>query len=569
MLGGEIPTCAYVQQAVRRFHRDLERAASGWEFRFEPKAARHFFEYCETELKQFEGVFAGKPLKLQPWQKFVFGNIFGWLKIAKLEGKSVRRFREAIIEIPKKQGKSILGAAIALYLIEWDDVPGAQVYGLAKNRSHAEKLSYRAARAMSRKNPRMIEELRVNESAANIGIYNDAIDSYFAPLTSKPDSTDGLNVHGAINDETKDWDDFDIYNIIKDGTVSMYNSLILNITTAGHDKKSLGYERRSYLLKLLDQTLTDESTFGIVYTIDKHDLERWDEPHVWAKAMPNFGVSVLADAIATKIPSCRASSSQKNSFLTKHLNVWLSAENAFIPSEKWKACSTSVIPAIAQDAVAQALAEYRGCRAFAGLDMGSVDDFTSLVVVVDNPRTGARDVIPFFWIPEDSIVERKNKHLISEWVEQGWIYTTPGDYTDHNFTQEVIKTVCRELNVVELAYDRYKMDMMVANLVDEGIEMTPFGQGYVSMNPAVDELEKSILGKRLNLGHNPVLEWMNSNVVVMTDPAMNRKFAKDKAQDKIDGIVCLAMAEARRIASGEDPGNAYDHRGVLGFTIKF
>ena len=569
VLSGDIPACDWVIKSVRRFALDLERVGNpDFPYYFEPKAAEHFFDFCRYEMIQFEGVFAGRPLKLEPWQMFVFGNIFGWLKNDKLDGNSVRRYREAIVEIPKKQGKSILAAAIALYLIWWDGVPGAQVYGLAKNRSHAEKLSYRSARSMVKRNPALVKQFRINESAANIGIYNDEMDAFFSPLTSKPDSTDGLNVHGAINDETKDWDDLEIYNIIKDGTISMYNSLVLNITTAGHDQNSLGFERRGYLTRILDGVIPDESTFGIIYTIDKGDEERWDQPDVWAKAMPNYGVSVFRESIEAKILSCRNSPSQKNSFLVKHLNVWLSSQEGFVTSERWDKCNVSgeIAPGMMED-LDKWLEPYAGRRAWGGLDMGPVSDFTSFVIVVETDE--GFDVLPMFWIPRDTMADRKNKDIISPMVYGGWILATDGDVTDYEAVEMAIKRAASVLRFEEIAFDRYKLDQLVQNLEKDGIEMTAFGQGFVSMSPAVDELEKAILAGTINHHGNPVLRWMNANVVITKDGAGNRKFAKDKTQDKIDGMVALAMALARAALTSDDAGSPYDTHGVRGFTVSW
>jgi phage terminase large subunit-like protein len=478
----------------------------------------------------------------------------------------VRRFREAIIEIPKKQGKSFIGAVIALYGIWWDQMPGAQVYGLARNQQHALKLSYRAAKSMVPKNEAMMQQFRVNEGAANMGIYNNDANSFFQPLTSKPESTDGLNIHMAINDETKDWDDFDMYNIVKDGTISMYNSLIVNITTAGYDKNSLGADRRTYLSRILNGSQDDEATFGIIYTIDKEDMDRWDQPDVWAKAMPNYNISVFREALEAKVPACRASVSQKNSFLVKHLNVWLSSEEGFISSEKWDKCSTGERPPVMPD-IEAALQPYRGRRAWAGLDMGLISDFASLELVIEPEDDGIFPVISFFWIPEDTLETRKNADIVRAFVTEGHVKATPGDVTDYKFIEQAIKDVASIVYLDDLCYDRYKLDQMIQNLQEDGIEVTPVGQGYVSMSPAIDELEKLVLSSSLDHGGNPVLRWMNGNVVITKDPAGNRKFAKDKAPDKIDGMVALAMALSKSRLEAGLSNSYYDEHEIRGFSL--
>jgi phage terminase large subunit-like protein len=251
--------------------------------------------------------------------------------------------------------------------------------------------------------------------------------------------------------------------------------------------------------------------------------------------------------------------------------VWLSSESGFIPDEKWRTCAgankqTGVMKDL--DAI---LDQYAGRRAFLGIDLGSVSDFTSVVIAIEPlEKGGVWKIIPLFWIPEDTISQRPNKDIIESWVYNGYIELTPGDVTDHNYTEARIKAICARLNVVEVAYDRYKMDMMVQNLMADEIEMTPFGQGYVSMSPAVEELEKLVLQERLDHDGNPVLAWMNGNVVTVSDPSGNRKFAKDKVQDKIDGIVALSMALARGVLGAEHRTKSiYNERGVIGFTVDF
>jgi phage terminase large subunit-like protein len=569
---GKILACEWVKKAVARHYQDLSRQrSSAFPYYFEPKAAEHFFIFCETQCIQYEGVFNGKLLRLEPWQKFVFGSIFGWLKVDRFQGQAVRRYREAIIEIPKKQGKSFIGAAIALYGMWWDQMPGAQVYGLARNQQHALKLSYRAAKSMVEKNAEMKALFRVNEGAANMGIYNNSANAFFQPLTSKPESTDGLNIHMAINDETKDWDDFAMYNIVKDGTISMYNSLIINITTAGHQQGSLGFERRTYLTRVLDGIVQDDATYGIIYTIDKGDERKWDDPAIWAKAMPNFNVSVFAEALLSKIPACKSSPSQHNSFLTKHLNVWTSSEEGFVSTDTWNRCHQRERFGCMDD-IATSLEPYKGQRAWVGLDMGLVSDFSSAVAYIEPDDPDERwTVVPLFWIPQDTIPDRRNKDIIQPWVDSMYIKATPGDVTDYQTVEDDIKLLCSILNVQEVLYDRYKLDQLIQNLQKDGIEVTPFGQGFVSMSPAIDALETAIKASAFCHGDNPVMRWMNSNVVLSKDGAENRKFVKDKAQDKIDGMVALAMAVGRATAAmAEGSGSSiYDEGEIRGFRVQW
>ena len=550
---GKIPVCNWVKKAVERHYRDMERQnTKGFPYFFEPKAVVHFVDFVEGNLQHYEGVIAGNPFILEPWQWFAFGSIFGWLNVEKFHGQRIRRFRSADIIIPKKNGKSIMSGAVGLYMMDWDGWPGAQCYILAKNQSHAKDLGYRSAQIMVENSETLKEQYKIRYDAANSGIYFKANQSFYKPITSKAESEDGRNVHFCGPDETKDWTNFEIYNLMKNGTVNAPNSLILSTTTAGPNQESLGYKRQKYLEKVLDQTIEDDSLFGVIYTIDPEDKEDpgfWMDHKVWRKANPNFGVSVYPEALQTIANEARHSLDQRIDFETKHLNIWHSSISSFVSSEAWNACGIEKLPAPFTNLDAL-LKKYAGVEAFIGLDMGSVDDFTAVVVCV---RNGDRlDVIPLFFVPEGNMQERKNAHLVKPWVEHGYILATQGMTTNHAFTQNYIEQVASHVTVREVIMDRYRTELIEPALEDMGIVTVGVGQGYGGISPCVDTLESMILEKQINHGDNPVLRWMMSNIVIQKNPAGDRKFAKDRAEDKIDGPVALAMALYRAQVSQPD-----------------
>lgn len=572
---GEIDVCKWVRLAVDRHYRDLEKSKDkDYPYYFEPKAAEHYVHFFRDHLKHYEGAVAGEPIIFEPWQWFSFGSIFGWLKKKRFKGIPIRRFRSADIYVPKKNGKSIISGGTALYMMDYDEWPGAQCYILAKNQSHAKDLGYRAAVNMVEKSPELSAKYKVKEGAAFMGIYYaENNNAFYKPLTSKPESEDGRNVHFCGPDETKDWRERAIYNVMKNGTVNAPNSLIMSTTTAGTHQDSLGYERQKYLEKVLEGTVDDDTTFGVIYTVDEEDkldengdpkMDWWMNPDLWRKANPNYGVSVYDDAITSLAKNAKESPGERNAFQTKHLNVWHSAMEDYIESSKWARCMVRKISPM-MNKIKEGMKPYAGRTAFGGLDMGSVSDFASLATCLKPEEDkGVWNIIPFFWIPELTVPNRKNAQILYPWIEEGYIYTTPGETTHQDFIEEAILTIASMLSFSELAYDRYRLDMIVQHLMDEGVEMVPFGQGYVSMSPAVDNLERMVLEQDLNHGGNPVMSWMLSNVVIRKDPAGNRKFEKDKSQDKIDGVVAMAMALSRgTISEGGDEGSVYDERGMV------
>jgi phage terminase large subunit-like protein len=479
-----------------------------------------------------------------------------------------------------------MSGGTGLYMMDFDEWPGAQCYIMAKSVKHAKDLGYRAAYTFVQKNAEMDEKYRINKSAGDAGIYYDGNNNaFYKPITAKVEGEDGRNVHFFGPDETKDWKSTEIYDLMVNGTVNAPNSLVLATTTAGPDMDTLGYEHQKYIEQILEGTIEDETTWGVIFTIDEEDkLDENGEPNefyyenedVWRKANPNFNVSVYAEALRAMLPECRNSESKRIAFKTKHLNEWHTSVSSFIAPEMWKQCDNTQIPGLWQglnyltwDELPDAIEEryssffskYRGCQAYAGLDLGFTDDFTAFVLVII--KNDAFDVVPMFWIPEATMSDRKNRHLITPWIEQGFIQTTPGPTTDHNFVRHSINKVNEFLDLREIYLDRSNADKLMYDLQDDGLELVKFGQGYMSMKEAVNAMEKLTLEQKVNYGNNPVLRWMNGNALIDMDAAGNRKFNKNKSSDKIDGIVAAAMGIYAAYINQAENKIIYNERGFI------
>lgn len=539
---GSIDVCGWIKKAVDRHYKDLERQQDeDFPYYFEPLACLHYIKFFEHVLSHHTGVMSGEPIIFEPWQWFAFGSVFGWLKKERFHGYPLRRFRTAYVFVPKKNGKSLISGGTGLYMMDFDGWPGAQCFIIATSQTHAMELGYRDATIMIDRNEDLEERYNQKRGGAMVGIYCAENNSYFKPITSKADSEDGKNVHFCSSDETKDITDFAIYDLMEEGMISAPNGLMMNTTTAGFSVDSLGYDQQKYLEAVLNGEVIDDSAFGVIYGIDESDKEIdgwWNDLSLYDKANPNYGISVFEDALKAKFTKAKSSLAKRSSLITKHLNEWTSSNEGFIAEEKWASCKTEDMPGF-MNYFEAVLEDYKGKPCRAGLDLGAVSDFTSLELVFGGD---VKDVLSFFWIPEETIEERKNSSIVRSFVDQGYVLATDGDWTDHDFVEDCIKKVAETVDLIEVVYDRYKMNQMVTHLQEEGIEVTPFGQGYVSMSPAVDHFEDQVLKNKINHFGNPVLSWMNDNVSIKKDPAGNRKFDKAKSQDKIDGMVALSMA---------------------------
>lgn len=592
VMSGDIPVCKWVRLAVERHYNDLERAENDPDFPyyFEPEACLHYVNFFRDYLQHFDGIHKGEPIIFEPWQYFVWGSPFGWLKEDRLRGMPIRRFRVIIIIIPKKQGKSIIIAGTMLYMLDFDEWPGAQIYALAKNRSHAEKLGYRDAEKMVKNSEILQDQFKVNKGAAHRGIYCEDRDSFVQPLTSKPDSTDGLKVHMAANDEVKDWTDFEIYNVMKDGTAANPNSLIANITTAGDDRSSLGYDQQEKLKKILNGVLKDEQTFGVIFTIDEgkeddpepNDREKFtealasDEPWkliepIVKKANPNYGVSVGEDYYKGRVNDAKNKERDKNNFLTKHLNVWVNAMSSYFDINSWiNECS---FPELITDRKFNSKTGYidlasiipeklTGKPCYLHLDMSSKKDICSLYSLFrygttqDGKKRYATVGINF--LPEavvsENLVGRRSEY--NAWAEQGHFVLTPGNATDLSVIEEYIKMFSNLAKVIKVGFDDWnsiQVSEMLRKARIEGVEikqntknlsepMKTVESHITYRSPSeedVDGPDKGIPDPRLVYGEDPVLTWAMSNVVAKEDANENVYPRKSHEDSKIDPAVAL------------------------------
>lgn len=555
---GTITACKYIKWAVDRHVNDLEKAEQeDYPYYFDEETAKWYIDLFQFFIL-YEGEAANKPFDLSElqWIQFQLWCIFGW----KRKKNDKRRFRKAYIIVAKKNIKTTLAGCLGLIGLLFDGESGAQIYSAASNAKQA-KICFRAAREIAKKSPALRQ--RLEALSHNISHMDSA--SFFEYISSQSAQTkDGLNPHFSIIDEYHAHPDNEVHDVLDSATAARTQPLVYIITTEGFNQNGPHADLRDYCIDVIDpnSSVEDDSIFFLYYTLDKDD--DWENEENWVKSNPSIGVSVKYDDLRAKAKTAKQLPSHRNNFLTKHMNVPVDAKEVFVPSEKWDACNKREIPAPMHN-IEQILTENYGEGTYAGLDLGSVSDFTAYVLLIEQEEDW--DIVPLFWIPEDTVRDRDNGEQIAEWVRQGYIGTTPGDATDHDFTEEMIKVTAEQLKLIELPYDRYKADQIIQHLMNAGIEVVPFSQTPAEMGPAIDSFERLILQQKLNHGGNPVLEWMMGNVVTKENAYGARQFDKKSASDKIDGVVALAMAVGRAMVNQEeDTSSIYDEDPVIAST---
>lgn len=551
VLSGSQVAGKWTRLACERHQRDLVAGAERGLY-FDEQAAKIAIAFSRL-LKHSKGEWAGQPLVLEPWQQFIFWNIFGWKR-----ADGTRRFRTAILEVARKNGKTTMGAAIGLFLLLADGEPGAEIYSAATKRDQA-RLSHSEATRMAKSSGSVRREVTIFRD--NIHIAGTA--SKFEPLGADANTLDGLNVHGVIVDEIHAHKSRDLWDILETATGARRQPLMFGISTAGFDRQSLFFTQHQYTQKILDQVIEDDTWFGMIYAIDNNDERQdegndddWQDETVWVKANPNLGVSKKLDDMQRKAARAAEMPTALNAFLRLELNVWTQSITKWIHLGHWRACGTAVD--------AEGL---RGRICYGGLDLSSTTDISALVLVF--PPQAAEDdyqVLCRFWIPEEAMRERTRRDRVpyETWVRQGFITATPGNVIDYDFILAQVDEDAQKYDLPEVAFDRWGASRIQTQLIERGGEdfMVQFGQGFRSMSPPMKELEKLILGEKLAHGNNPVLTWMADNLVARTDPAGNIKPDKERSREKIDGMVALIMALDRAVRHEPPKKSVYEERGL-------
>jgi phage terminase large subunit-like protein len=498
-------------------------------------------------LKHTKGSWYRKPFELIDWQEQIIRDVFGILK-----PNGYRQFNTAYIEIPKKQGKSELAAAVALLLTCGDGEERAEVYGCAADRNQA-KIVYDVAVDMVRLCPALDRRVKILESQKKL-IYLPT-NSTYQVLSADVANKHGFNTSGVIFDELHTQPNRKLYDVMTKGSGDARTQpLYFLITTAGTDTNSICYEVHQKALDIIEGRKIDPTFYPVIFGAAESD--DWTDPKVWKKANPSLGITVGIDKVQAACNSAKQNPGEENAFRQLRLNQWVKQAVRWMPMDKWDACA---FPVDEDDL------EGRVC--YGGLDLSSSTDITAFVLVFP-PRdeTDKYVALPYFWIPEDNVDLRvRRDHVPYDlWEKEGYLETTEGNVIHYGFIEKFIENLGKRFNIREIAFDRWGAVQMVQNLEGMGFTVVPFGQGFKDMSPPTKELMKLVLEKRIAHGGHPVLRWMMDNIFIRRDPAGNIKADKEKSTEKIDGAVAMIMALDRAIRMGNDSGESvYDDRGIL------
>lgn len=505
--------------------------------------AERVIAFIET-LSITAGSHAGRKFELRPWQREIIEAIYC------TDDDGVRRVRQALLAIPRKNGKTQLAAALALCHLAGPEAESrGQVYSAAADRDQAallfkemvaliEGFEFLAERIVVRTHNKTLEDVETG--------------SMYQALSSDARKAHGLSPSFVVCDELAQWHGRELYDNLLTGTGARSEPLLVTISTMSADPNSVMSELVEYGRQVLDGTITDDTFVPIIYSADEK-ADPWDEG-TWFACNPALGDFRSLDEMRTAAAQAQRLPAREPSFRLLYLNQPVDAAARFLNGVDWRACAADK-------------ADLLGQRCYLGLDLSSTTDLTALAAYF--PDSGR--VLSWFWCPRDDLdeAERRDHVPYKLWARQGHIEATPGRAIDKKFVVHRIGEIVADYDVAACAFDRWRIDEVQRLLSDEGIrlQMEPWGQGYRDMSPALDALETLVLQGKLKHSAHPVLDWCVSNTTTLSDASGNRKPAKDRSTGRIDGLVALSMAVGLAARTPGKKRSVYAERGLFEVAV--
>jgi len=549
-ISGRTVACKWVRLAAERFYKDIARQdEKDSAFYFDDADAQLAVDFFPMFLRHHQGDLTGEPLFLEPWEQFIIANLFGW----KRKKDNLRRFRKAYVSVARKNGKSAIAGGIGIKGLLLDGEGGPRIVCAATKRAQA-RIVWDSVAATLEQNPELMHEFGINISksvnATRISLSTGLAD--FIPLGQDSNH----NVHMGIIDEYHEHPDDKMLGVIQTAMGSRSQPLLFVITTAGFDIQSPAYDEERYLQGILEGAVSDDSYFGIIYTLD--DGDDWRDPDVWIKSNPNLGVGKHVEQIQNMITEAEHKPATKLQVITKELNVWTQSLSSWLDFQTWKKCNSGSI--VEDDLI--------GKPCYAALDCSMSRDHT--VVTYAFPPEEPSDSWEYLhriWVPGENLQEKSSQDGAAylDWLTAG-IIDHPGETINRTEVEDQIREDLQKFNVRELAYDRYGDGQPIAlSLEESGLPVVMFPQSAKEFTAPTNEFERLVLSGGMEHGSNPVMDYYVQSAHIYNGPNDTRKPVKHKQGDdtsRIDGVITSIMATWRALIRQDQGPSVYEERGL-------
>lgn len=546
-VSGKIPVCLQVRQQCQMHLDDLKSKDSP--YRFDKDKCERFLSFAQL-MPHVKGKWAGTKLKFEPWQCFSYGVPFGWV----LKSDGTRRYNEVFLLVPRKNGKSIAGATVGLYMFAADGELGAEVYSAAGSEAQAYEV-FRPAWLMAKSEGNFmaaydVDMMGTHKNPGNI--YSMSSGSRFETVIGKPG--DGASPHCWIQDEFHESKTSESYDTGKTGMGARTQPMLWVVTTAGTNTSYPCYALQKRCEKKLDGTQPNDNLFAMIYTID--DDDDWTDFSVWEKANPNMGVSVSERFLRAQLKTALQDKTKQNIIKCKHLNMWANAGSAWMNMVDWEKCYDPDMR----------LSDFKGQACYIGLDLASKIDVAAKMYLFR--RGDDYYLFSRYWIPENRTFGEDMAHYAG-WVHDEYMEATPGSRIDIESIQESIRQDAKDFDLSgsengggEICNDPWNAQQLITNLLNDGIECVEIPQKVQYLSEPMKEIEALVKSGKLHHDGNPVTYWMMANICARVDKNDNVFPFKEGDENKIDGGVAFITAMSRAMYD-TGASSVYETRGVL------
>lgn len=520
VVDGKIIASKKVILACHRHLRDLKRSGTEkFPYIFDQELGHRPVQFIEKFCRPSKGNY--KRLILQPWQHFILGSLFGWVH----KDTHLRRFKEGLIFVGRKNGKTTLISGTSLYGVSKDGENGADIPLLANSMKQA-RILFDEAKAMVKASPKLKKHFRALRDA----IHFDKSFSKIEPQASDSEKLDGLNTHIGVFDEIHEYKEYKLINVIKNSRQSREQPLLIYITTAGYqlDGPLVNYYEQGS--DVLNGVIVDERTFYYLAELD--DSKEFEKTEAWVKANPNMGVSIQLSDMIEDWEKAKRTPQERNDFITKRFNLFVnSSEQSFLDFETIKK-NNKVID----------LSEFYGKSCIGGYDLSDSEDFTSACLVFPIIETGEVFVLSHTWVPEKKVLQENEKIPFRDYEKKGLLTIVQAEYIKKELIYDWFVEQSDRFTIELITYDPAKAFGLNEALKNYGFETLVVRQGYLTLGPALDDVKERFIDGNVIFNKNRLFRWYVNNVKVVEDRNRNKLPQKQGRYRKIDGFAAFLNA---------------------------
>ena len=525
---GEETVSNKVYRTYKKLVNDIKNPG---EYFYSSKRGNHILEFAENYCRHSKGKFGGKPVRLELWEKAHLAAIFGFIDI---EGN--RKYRESILIVGKKNGKSLLASIVGLYMLVADGEPGPEVYAVATKKDQS-RIIWLESKRMTKKSPSLIKRIKplVGELDSD---FNDGV---FKPLASDSDTLDGLNVHCVLMDEIHQWKQGKaLFDIMADGVSAREQPLVYITSTAGTIREDIydqKYDEAEMVINGYDdpEGYKDEHFIAFIYELDNR--REWTDERCWKKANPGLGTIKNRQTLKDKVEKAKKNQLLVKNLICKEFNIRETSSEAWLTFEQ------------ANNPEVFDLKKLKPRYGVGGVDLSSTTDLTAAKVLFKVPNDERIYVLSMYWIPEDLVEKRvaEDKIPYDVWIEKGYVRTCKGNKISYRDVKAWFVEI-QEQNDIYLSmigYDSWSAVYFVEDMMDYfgKTTMIPVIQGKKTLSQPMKCLGADLENKLIVYNNNPVDKWCLCNTAVDIDKNDNIQPIKtSKPRRRIDGTAALLDA---------------------------